>query len=146
MRYKGEVFERDLKLGCSEVYECMTNEPLGSSLEIEFKDHDKLLMFNSLMIGYSKMQFVCHIDDNYSISKSYVLTVPGEANSMLKFQEIKSNVILVKRVNPAVIIRGLSEYNIILNEYNNDLLKFRKYKSYKNRLKEMEIDNKEDVE
>lgn len=145
INYRNEVIERDIKLGRSDIYEYMTNEPLGASMTIKFNSHKNLLKFNDLMIDYNKMVFVCFGDDNYSISKYYVMTIPGETNSMLKFQEVNPTEILVKRVNPAIIIKNLSKYNILYNEYNKDLLKFRHYKSYMNRLIQMKIDNTGDV-
>lgn len=135
-------FPTRLASGYVEFY--LTGEPIGTEVTLSIDDNCSLYDLwmalgcerDNVPKYYSSVN--CHTD-NGDVGHAFIMA--DATKSAIDASIVNEKSVKLTRVNPANIIKRMTEQDISMNEFCGDKANLRRFRSYLNRLSELGYDN-----
>lgn len=135
-------FPTRLASGYVEFY--LTGKPIGTEVILSIDENCSLYDLwmalgcerDDVPKYYSSVN--CHTD-NGDVGHAFIM--PDDANSAIDASIVDEKSVKLTRVNPANIIKRMTEQDISMNEFCGDTANLRRFKSYLSRLSEIRYSN-----
>ena len=135
-------FPTRLASGYVEFY--LTGEPIGTEVILSIDENCSLYDIwmalgcerDDVPKYYSSVN--CHTDTG-DVGHAFIM--PDDANSAIDASIVDEKSVMLTRVNPASIIKRMTEQDISMNELCGDTANLRRFKSYLSRLRELGCSN-----